>query len=169
MTKMQKDEILDQLVLSEGIASGYSRPEAARTEQACDHWWGPVLLERAAYLRKLARFGEGSASETIREFLGYSIMLSVLLRSGEATMHEEFGHIITVLDGRATLVTGGNLEKARRVRPGEFTGLAISGGTNRELRTGDVVHVGAGIPHQLLIAGDKSISCLMVRIRNLND
>jgi hypothetical protein len=33
-----------------------------------DHWPTAILLERAAYLRKLARAGDGQASETLKEY-----------------------------------------------------------------------------------------------------
>ena len=162
---MRKDEILERLVFSDGVAEAYAKAENAPSEPAGDHWPRPVLLERAAYLRKLARFSEGSAVETIREFPGYSMGLMVLLRSGDAVVREDTAEILTVLDGHATLVTGGVLERARQVGPGEVRGSAIDGGTSRDLRTGDVVHLPAGTPHQLLITGEKPISCLIVRTR----
>ena len=34
-----------------------------------DHWPAPVLLERAAYLRKLAQHGDGQASETLKQYM----------------------------------------------------------------------------------------------------
>lgn len=163
MSGMQRDEILERLV-AEGVASAGTRPEKSSTEQPPDHWSGPVLLERVAYLRKLARFSEGSASETIREFPGHSMTLSVMLRSGDAVIDEEHSHILTVLEGRATIVTGGILQRSKRVAQGEIRGTAISGGSSRELRTGDVVHLAPGMPHQILLAGDKSFSYLTVRI-----
>jgi mannose-6-phosphate isomerase-like protein (cupin superfamily) len=165
---MWKDEILDRLLFSEGVLDACSRPQSARSEPAGDHWSRPVLLERAAYLRKLARFGEGSASETIREFTGYSMMLMVLLRSGDAMVHQEYAHMLTVLDGHAMLVTGGTLERAKRNSAGEARGVAINGGESRELRAGDLVHVPAAIPYQLVLAGDKTLSCLVVRIKEVD-
>ena len=161
---MQKDEILERLVFSDGVVEAYAKAETTRGEPAGDHWSRPVLLERVAYLRKLARFSEGSASETIREFPDYKLMLMVLLRSGDAVMQEEFAHVVTVVDGRATLVTGGTLERAKQVGRGETRGTGIRGGESRELRAGDVVHLAAGTPHQFLLSGDKSFSCLVLRL-----
>ena len=166
---MQKDEILERLVFSESAAEAYARPEKASSEQGCDHWTGPVLLERVAYLRKLARFGEGSASDTIREFPGYNMMLSVLLRSGDAAMFEDRSVILVVLDGHATLVTGGSLDRPKRVGAAEIRGSAIIGGASRVLRAGDLVRVTAGTPHQLLLGGDKTISCLLMQIKDFPD
>ena len=166
---MRKDEILDRLVFSEGVVEVYARPEKAPSEQGSDHWTKPVLLERVAYLRRLTRFSEGSVCETIREFSGYSVMLSVLLRSCDAVVLEDVSVILVALDGQATLVTGGSLERSKQVGPGEIMGAAISGGSSHELRAGDLVHIAAGTAHQLLLAGEKTISCLVVRVKQISD
>jgi uncharacterized RmlC-like cupin family protein len=41
----------------------------------------------------------------------------------------------------------------------------VEDGVRQELRAGDVAHVPAGVPHQMLLAGEKTISCLVVKIR----
>jgi len=43
---------------------------APRTQKLspADHWSPAILLERAAYLKKMARYGDGSAIETLREY-----------------------------------------------------------------------------------------------------
>lgn len=166
---MQKDEILERLVFSEGVAEACAKAENARTEPSGDHWTRPVLLERAAYLRKLARFSEGFAIETIRQCPGYSIMLMVLLRSGDAVALEEYSKMLTVLDGQATLITGGAIEGAKPVENGEVRGTSIGRGSSRAVRPGDLIHLPAGTPHQLLLAGDKTLSCVVVRVREIAD
>ena len=35
----------------------------------------------------------------------------------------------------------------------------------QELRAGDVAHVPAGVPHQMLVSGEQTISCLVVKIQ----
>ena len=35
----------------------------------------------------------------------------------------------------------------------------------QELRAGDVAHVPAGVPHQMLVAGEKTITSLVVKVR----
>ena len=136
----------------------------AQKRSPVDHWTPAILLERAAYLRKMAKYGDGSATETIREYPQHVAMLSVRNRSGDAEIHGNFAHVFYVLAGTATLVTGGTLFRARIVEPGETRGDSIQGGTNQELRAGDIVHVPPGIPHQILIAGEKPITCLVVKI-----
>ncbi len=129
-----------------------------------DHWPAPVLLERAAYLRKLAKHGDGQASETLKQYPQHAAMLSFRARSGVVEVHERFADLFYVLDGRATLVTGGTVVGAQTVGPGEMRGESIEGGVRQELRAGDVAHVPAGVPHQMLVPGDKTFTSFVVKI-----
>jgi len=136
-----------------------------RKRSPVDHWSPAVLLERAAYLKKMARYGDGSASETLREYPRHFAMLSFRSRDGEAEVHQNFAHLFFVLAGAATLATGGTVTRARTVGPGETRGDAIEGGARQELKAGDVAHVPAGIPHQMLVAGEKTVTCLVMKIQ----
>jgi mannose-6-phosphate isomerase-like protein (cupin superfamily) len=82
-----------------------------------------------------------------------------------AELHENFADLFYILEGRATLVTGGTVTGAKTIGPGEVRGDSIEGGARQELRAGDVAHVPAGLPHQMLVAGDKTISCFVVKIQ----
>jgi mannose-6-phosphate isomerase-like protein (cupin superfamily) len=129
-----------------------------------EHWSHPVLLERGVYLRKLANLGDGQASETLREYPQHATMLSFRARNGVAELHENFADLFCVLDGRATLVTGGTVVNPQQVGPGEIRGASLDGGTRQELRAGDIAHVPAGVPHQMLVAGDKTFTSFVVKI-----
>jgi mannose-6-phosphate isomerase-like protein (cupin superfamily) len=151
-------EILKDVVLEE-VA-----PKVVR-RNPMDHWSPPVLLERAAYLRKMAQHGDGSAGETLKEYPQHCAMLSFRSRDGEAEIHQNFADLFYVLGGGATLVTGGTVTGARTVGPGETRGESIEGGVRQELRVGDLAHVPAGLPHQMLVAGEKTITCFVMKIQ----
>jgi hypothetical protein len=51
-----------------------------------DHWPLVILLERAAYLRKLAALGDGTARETLKEYPKHSTMLCFRSRKEGAGM-----------------------------------------------------------------------------------
>ena len=140
-------------------------PKPRGPRNPVDHWSPPLLLERAAYLRKLAKHGDGSASETLKEYPQHLAMLSFRSRSGEVEVHERFADLFVVLAGAATLVTGGTVSGARIVAPGEMRGISIEGGTQQNLRPGDVAHVPAGTPHQMLLKGDDTITCLVMKVQ----
>jgi len=130
-----------------------------------DHWSPAVLLERAAYLRKMAKHGDGSASEMLKEYSQHCAMLSFRSRDGEAEVHERFADLFCVLAGTATLVTGGIVAESRIVGPGEIRGMSIEGGERQTLRAGDLAHVPAGTPHQMLLNGDGTITCLVMKVQ----
>jgi mannose-6-phosphate isomerase-like protein (cupin superfamily) len=140
-------------------------PKPRRPKNPVDHWSPAVLLERVAYLRKLAKHGDGSASETLKEYPRHFVMLSYRGRSGEAQVHERFADLFCVLAGSATLVTGGVLESARTEGPAETRGRSIEGGAKQKLRAGDLAHVPAGVPHQFLLTGEETIACLVMKVQ----
>ncbi len=132
-----------------------------------DHWPPAILLERAAYLKKMARFGDGSASETLREYPRHIAILSFRSRDSEAVMYQDFAVLFFVLAGFATLVTGGTLTRARIVEPGVSRGDSIEAGNRQELKAGEIAHVPAGLPHQILVAGEKTVTCFVMKIQEV--
>jgi mannose-6-phosphate isomerase-like protein (cupin superfamily) len=140
-------------------------PRVKAPKNPVDHWSPAVLLERAAYLRKMAKHGDGSASETLRDYPQHFAMLSFRGRSGEVEVHERFADLFCVLAGSATLVTGGTVDGARVVGPGETRGRSIEGGVKQRLRAGDIAHVPAGTPHQMLLTGDETFTSLVMKVQ----
>ena len=162
------DNILKKLLPVEpdaDLLAAKSKATQKRTAQQSDHWSAAVLLERAAYLLKLAKNGDGSAGETIQEYPRHCAMLSFRSRDGQAEVHENFADLFVVIEGRATLVTGGTVACAESIGPGEIRGTSVEGGSRQELRAGDVAHVPAGTPHQMLVAGDQTVTCLVMKIQ----
>lgn len=165
MDNMAK-EILKELLPAERDVAPAARARAGgkKTALHLDHWTAAVLLERVAYLHKLARQGDGSAGETLKEYPRHCAMLSFRSRDGEAEIHENFADVFYVLEGRATLVTGGTVAGARVIKPGETRGTSVEGGARQELRAGDVAHVPAGLPHQVLVGGEQTVTCLVMKV-----
>ena len=133
-------------------------------EGALDHLAAPILLERAAYLKKLARASDGNASEVLKEYPKHAIHLLVRSRNGGGELHLRFADVFFVIDGCAALLTGGTIADAKTVAPGEVRGSSVQGGVQQELRAGDLAHVPAGLPHQMLVSGDKFVTCLVLKI-----
>jgi mannose-6-phosphate isomerase-like protein (cupin superfamily) len=59
-----------------------------------------------------------------------------------------------VVEGRATVVTGGEMRDTRETGPGEIRARAVDGGTTHQLAEGDVLVVPAGVPHQFVAVSD---------------
>jgi mannose-6-phosphate isomerase-like protein (cupin superfamily) len=66
---------------------------------------------------------------------------------GLAEIHTRDTDIIYVLQGSATLVTGGKAVAAKSTGPEELRGSEIEAGESREITVGDVVVVPNGTPH----------------------
>jgi len=81
---------------------------------------------------------------------GYKIHASRREAPGMAEVHVRDTDIIYVLDGTATVVTGGDVigGKALAESADEIRGASIRGGTVQRLAKGDVFIVPNGVPHQ---------------------
>jgi len=164
MDRLSK-EILKELLPAEKEVIPEAASVQARRRSPVDHWSPAILLERAAYLRNLARHGDGEASETLKEYAQHLTMLAFRSRSGGGEAHQNFVDIFYILDGHATLVSGGELADAQTTAPGEIRGTSVKGGSSQELRRGDVVHIPACLPHQMLVAESESVTYLVVKIQ----
>jgi mannose-6-phosphate isomerase-like protein (cupin superfamily) len=162
---MISDRILKQVLAADDPLAGPRKAAPHKELVGVDHNTRPVLMERAAYLKQMAKASEGSASEVLKEYPRHNIQLSVRLRSGVAELHEHFADIFFVLDGRATLVTGGTIVKAQTTGPGEVRGTMVEGGTRQELRAGDVAHIAACTPHQILLSGDATFTAIVIKVQ----
>ena len=92
-----------------------------------------------------------SASERLDTFDNHFFMIAHREGDGEAELHEGQADVFVVESGAATLVVGGEIVGARTSSPGEVRGTSIQGGERVKLGVGDVVHIAARTPHQLLI------------------
>jgi mannose-6-phosphate isomerase-like protein (cupin superfamily) len=107
---------------------------------------------------------------------GYNVAVGTLHRPetppGVAAMHHKVTEVYHVLDGSATLVTGGTIVDAKE-RPADTksvrledgpsaSGPSIRGGVSQQIKAGDVVVIPAGVPHWFSKI-DGSISYLVVR------
>lgn len=130
-----------------------------------DHWTPAQLLERANHLREIAAQGDGSASETLERYPHHYTMLAFRSRSGGGELHQNFADLFYILDGHATVLTGGDVVDAKTTGPGEVRGASVKGGSRQDLKAGDVVHIPAGMPHQMLVAEGETVTYFVVKIQ----
>lgn len=77
----------------------------------------------------------------------YKIHASRREGPGIAEIHTRDTDIAYVLQGSATLVTGGTAVDVQSIGQEELRGAAITGGQTRQLVPGDVVVIPNGVPH----------------------
>jgi uncharacterized protein GlcG (DUF336 family)/quercetin dioxygenase-like cupin family protein len=78
---------------------------------------------------------------------GYKVHASRRDKNGQAEIHTRDTDILYVVEGTATLVTGGQAVNATPIGPEELRGDTIAGGQSRPLVKGDVVVIPNGVPH----------------------
>jgi mannose-6-phosphate isomerase-like protein (cupin superfamily) len=91
-----------------------------------------------------AAFAKG---RPLLEVDGYKIHASRRESAGQAEVHARDTDVIYVLEGGATIVTGGSVVEPHSVADDEVRGRLIDGGATRELTKGDVFVIPNGVPH----------------------
>lgn len=70
---------------------------------------------------------------------------------GEAEVHDGTVDVIFVTSGEGTLVVGGTVVSPHTTSPGEIRGPSITGGVSKKMMPGDIFHIPANVPHQMLV------------------
>ena len=90
--------------------------------------------------------------------------LLIVRREGDGAVevHQTQVDVITVVSGEGTLVVGGTLADGKTTAPNEIRGKSLTGGVRHPMAAGDVFHIPAKIPHQMLVP--KSLIIQVVKI-----
>jgi mannose-6-phosphate isomerase-like protein (cupin superfamily) len=90
--------------------------------------------------------------------------LLIVRREGDGAVetHETQVDVITVISGEGTLVVGGTMVDGKTTAPNEIRGTSINGGVRKAMAPGDVFHIPAKIPHQMLVP--KSLIIQVVKV-----
>jgi len=83
----------------------------------------------------------------ILQLAPYNASLEYRAAVGPAAVHEKEAEFFYVIDGSATLMTGGKLVNEKRTNPENLTGTAIEGGSSQAVAKGDFVVVPENTPH----------------------
>ena len=130
-----------------------------------DHLTQAQLIEKALKLVPTAQAEGGGAGIKLQEYPNHFTMISLRQKDGGAEIHESFADIFFVVQGSATLVTGGTVQDSKTVKPGEIRGSAVLGGKSALLRQGDFAHIPAGLPHQLLVAEGETFVYFVIKVK----
>jgi mannose-6-phosphate isomerase-like protein (cupin superfamily) len=138
---------------------------ASAQTKTLDHWTPAQLLDRAKHLREAAAHGDGSASEVLERYPRHYTMLAFRNRSGLGEEHWNYADVFYILDGSATVVTGGELVDAKTTAPGELRGSSVNGGSRQEVKAGDIVHIPSGTPHQMLLPQGATVTYFVLKVQ----
>jgi len=105
---------------------------------------------------------KGLITQRVLEGGVFSINVRHISGSETALQHGRITEVWVVRDGSGIVATGGTLVDAKPgAAAGEFSGSAIRGGVEREIKAGDLVFIPPGVPHG--IKQSKSITYLNIR------
>jgi mannose-6-phosphate isomerase-like protein (cupin superfamily) len=112
----------------------------------------PKMNQRKVATERLGTFGNHHALIAHRE------------GDGEAELHETQADVFVVQSGEATLVVGGEMVDGKKTAPGELRAPSIKGGQKKPLAAGDIVHITASVPHQLLVPAGKEFTYFVIKV-----
>lgn len=107
----------------------------------------------------------GDAALQLEKYPNHSSMVSFRNKSGKGELHEQMADVMFILDGSATLVTGGSLVNAKTTAPNEQRGDSVKGGKSVTLHKGDVAHIPANTPHQMILPAGGTIEYFVVKVQ----
>ena len=150
-----------QVIGGIGVSGATSAPEdqelatigadaagAAAIASGNGHSNGAVFFSRSAVDEKFQTGG------LLLDTSGYKIDAGRRNAPGEVEYHAGVVDVMHVVQGTATVVTGGEMVDTREVATGEIRARAIEGGTSNALAEGDVLAIPNGVPHQFTHVSD---------------
>ena len=103
-----------------------------------------------ANARKLHPPGQPMFNQRILTLAPYAANLEHRTATAPPSVHEAHAELFYVVEGAATLITGGKLVDEKRTNGTNLTGAAIAGGEPRPIAKGDVFFVPQNTPHQIV-------------------
>jgi mannose-6-phosphate isomerase-like protein (cupin superfamily) len=103
-----------------------------------------ALIAKAKSERKE---GQPTVAEPMLELGSYDGHLEYRASVGPAAVHEKEAEMFYVIDGSATMMTGGKLANEKRTDAANLSGTGIEGGDSRNIAKGDFILVPEKTPH----------------------
>ena len=126
-------------------------------------WKGADLK---SYDKKLAQKVDAKkiGSAPLANYGNHNLMIIHREARGQAEFHEKQADLFIVQSGEATLVVGGTVVDPKTTEPNEIRGPSINDGVSKHLGPGDVVHIAAKTPHQLMLDAGKQITYAVMKV-----
>jgi mannose-6-phosphate isomerase-like protein (cupin superfamily) len=136
--------VLAAIVMSSSaIAQQPAAPAAAAGKTMVSSADVAALIAKA----KAERKDQPIIAQSLLQLAPYNVSLEYRASVGAAAVHETEAELFYVVDGSATLVTGGKLTAEKRTNAENLTGTGIEGGESRHVAKGDFVMVPDHTPH----------------------
>jgi len=94
------------------------------------------------------------------------IVLANRREAGDVEYHDLTNHIFIMVEGEATLITGGAMVDAKRTKPDQMVAKSIEGGQTFHLTKGDVITIPAKTPHWWKEIPTKTVAYYAINIQS---
>lgn len=92
----------------------------------------------------MASFAKGG---TLVSSSNYKVMTAQRTEAGSVEVHTKYADVFYIVEGGATIITGGKVIGQTMTNSDEPRGTSIEGGDPHEVGAGDVMVIPAGVPH----------------------
>jgi glc operon protein GlcG len=140
------------LMLTSGLAQAQLLEKKVLTPQSAEKMAVDMPMAKPA-MPKVNYFPAGQVKKAFEkgmpllEIANYKIHASHRDAPGVVEVHAKDTDIIYMLEGSATLVTGGTIVGAKNIEPEEIRGKDVKGGETRQITKGDVIIIPHNTPH----------------------
>lgn len=104
------------------------------------------------------------AGQSLANWGNHTAMLAHREASGIGELHQNMADIFVVQSGAATLLVGGRVVDEKTESPGEIRGASVEGGQRMSIAAGDIVHIPANTPHQMLLNSGGQITYVVIKV-----
>ena len=91
--------------------------------------------------------GQALVAQSILRLAPYNVSLEYRTAVANAAVHETEAELFLVIDGSATIVTGGKLVEEKRTNAENLNGTGIQNGKSQHVAKGDFIMVPENTPH----------------------
>ena len=133
---------------------GVEAAQAAATGAINGNGNGNGHAATAAYISGEMLQGQFATGGIVLDAGAYKIDAGRREAPGEVEYHAGTVDVMHVVEGSATVVTGGEMHDVREVSPGEIRAGSLAGGMRHRLSPGDVLAIPSKVPHQFVEVSD---------------
>jgi mannose-6-phosphate isomerase-like protein (cupin superfamily) len=154
-----------KLTIAYLVLAAFVSPFGGAQTLTVDHLTQSQLIEKGKEITAQSQGPEGMASSKLNEYSNHFTMIALRSKNGGAEIHENYADFFFVVRGSAKLLTGGTVPDAKTVSSGEIRGKSVLNGLETTLNQGDIVHIPATVPHQLLLPEGGTFLYFVIKVK----
>jgi mannose-6-phosphate isomerase-like protein (cupin superfamily) len=104
------------------------------------------------------------SGETLTRYGNHLTMIAHREKTGSSEVHEKVADFLYIIDGDTTVITGGKVVNGKTTEPNEIRGASIQGGHSQKMGVGDIIHIQANIPHQMILAPGHTVTYFVIKV-----